>query len=246
MMRKHFLLVPIITLLAAFSLTAVTAQPRPQLVMGEFVKGNISHEEYEAWYTFTGAAGDTVLIEVIPDSLTFNLDPTVELRNTNNETIALNDDFNFPVSLVVAKLPTEGNYTVVVSRAGGEVGDTAGDFSLRASIVQPVTSGAVINAEVNSDANAIPLRYVLNPAADQTIEITFSQSIGENYAGIRVFKWVSDASPDVLMNLDSTAQLSKAVLTVNLEADNFYIIQLAQTSYSFTDAMLFPVMLEIQ
>lgn len=246
MMRKHSLLVLIIGLLSAVSLMTASAQPRTPLVMGEFVKGNITDENYEAWYTFTGTAGDMVLIEVIPDSLQFNLDPTVELRNSNNETIALNDDFNFPVSLIIAKLPVDGDFSVVVSRAGGVEGDTAGDFNLRATTVQPVSSGAVINAEVSSDASALPLRYVLNPAADQTIEITFSQAIGENYAGIRILKWVSDSSPDVLMNLDSTAQLSKAVLTVNLEADNFYIIQLAQTSYSFTETIDFPVTLEIR
>lgn len=245
-MRKQswFMLVAVV-MLCVFSLTTVAAQEKVALVLGQFVKGNISSEVNEVWYSFAGKAGDLVTLEVISNVATLELDPTIELRNSNNETIALNDDFNFPFALAIAKLPADGDYVAVVGRAGGADGETQGEYSLRVSVVEPVGSGSTINAEVNSDANALPQLYILNPAANQTIELTFTQAIGENYAGLKVLKWISDSSPDVLVNLDSTAKMSKATLTVELEGDNFYVLQIGQTSYSFTDAVDFPVTIQI-
>lgn len=246
MRKQYWFVLGAAMVMSVMSLGAVAAQEKVALELGEFVEGEISEKVNEVWYSFTGTAGDIVTLEVLPDPEAPDLDPTVELRNADGDTIALNDDFSYPLALAIAELPDDGDYIAVVGRAGGEEGSSTGAYSLRVSVTELVGSGDTINTEVNSDFYAPPKIFVMRPEADGSLDITFTQEIGENYAGIRVLKWSSDSYPDTLANLDSTAMLSKATLTVDFEADNFYVIQLSQASYSFSDPVDFPVTVEIQ
>lgn len=246
-MRKQIGLVVALVLLASLvTLSGVAAQDKVAITLGESVTGTITDKVNEVWYTFTGKAGELVTLEVVPDAEESTLDPTIELRNSDGQPIALNDDFSYPLALVIAELPTDGDYIAVVGRAGGVSGESTGDFDLRINVVEPVGPGSTIEASVNSDFNAPPLIYVMHPTASGPVELSFSQEVGENYAAFKVLQWSSDSYPDTLVNLDSTSKLSKATLTVDLEADNFYVLQLMQVSYSFSDPVDFPVTITIQ
>jgi len=151
------------------------------------------------------------------------------------------------LALAIGELPANGDYIAVVGRSGGETdGDSLGDYMLRVSVAELVSSGSKINAKVSSDYNAAPQIYVMRPEKSGPLEVSFSQKIGDNYAALDVIKWVPNDYPDTLFNLDSTAKLSKATLSVEVEADQFYVIQLKQTSYSFGDPVDFPVTLELK
>ncbi len=245
MRKQYWFTLGAAALMSVMSLGAVAAQDKVALKIGEFVNGEITEDVGEVLYSFSGTAGTIVTLEALPDTEAPDLDPTVELRNADGETIALNDDFSYPIALVIAELPADGEYVAVVGRAGGDEGTSNGAFSLRVNEIELVGPGSTINAEVASDFDAPQLFYVMRPEATGPVTLNFSQEIGENYAGLRVLEWSSDSYPDTLASLDSTSKLSNATLTIEVEEGTFYVLQIQQTSYSFTDSVEFPVTVEI-
>ncbi len=246
-MRKQFGLILVVAVcLGMMSGGAVAAQDKVVLKLGEFVKGSITQKVLEQSYSFSGKKGEVITLEVLPDPEKADLNPTVELRDSDGQVLATNDDFSYPLALAIAELPADGDYIAVVGRSGGKDGDSLGDYSLRVSVAELVSSGSKIDAKVSSDYNAPPVIYVMRPEKSGPLEISFSQEIGDNYASLEVLKWTVDYYPDTVVKLDSTAKLSKATLSVDLEADSFYILQLEQASYSFSDPVDFPVTLELK
>lgn len=245
MRKQYWFTLGAAAVMSVMSLGAVAAQDKVALEIGQFVNGEITEDVNEVWYSFSGTAGQIITLEAMPDPEAPDLDPTVELRNADGETIALNDDFSYPIALAIAELPADGDYIAVVGRAGGAEGTSIGAYSLRVNEVELVGPGSTINAEVSSDFDAPQLIYVMRPEATGSVSFNFSQEIGENYAGFRVLEWSSDSYPDTLMNLDSTSKLSNASLTLELEEGIFYVLQIQQTSYSFSDSVEFPVTVEI-
>jgi len=117
---------------------------------------------------------------------------------------------------------------------------------MRVSVAKLVGSGSTIDAKVNSSSDAPAQIYIMRPTADGSMDITMTQKPGENYAGFKILKWKEADYPDTLANIDSTSKLTKATLTVDLEADSFYVIKLQQAAYSFADPVDYPVTLELK
>jgi hypothetical protein len=229
------------------SVGGTAAQDKVVLKLGEFVRGAITEDVLEQSYSFSGKKGEIITLEVLPDPEQPDLNATVELRNSDGKVFATNDEFSYPLALAIAELPADGDYIAVVGRSGGrDNGDSLGNYTLRVSVAELVGPGSKIEAKISSDYYAPPQIYVMRPEKSGSLEVSFSQAIGENYAALDVIQWVPNDYPDILFNLDSTAKLSKATLTIDLEADNFYVLQLKQTSYSFSDPVDFPVTLELK
>ena len=246
-MRKQLGLVLVSAVwLGVMSIGAVTAQGKVALKLGEMTKGEITAKVHEVSYSFSAKKGDIITLEIMPDPAQPDLDPTVELRNSDGETIVKNDDFNYPLALAIAELPSDGDYIAVAGRSGGDDGDSVGAYALRVSVAELVGSGSTIKAKVSSDFDAPAQIYVMRPAKSGPLEVSFSQEPGENYAGIRLLKWAEDGYPDTLANLDSTSKLTKATLTVEVEADNFYVLKLEQAAYSFGTPVEYPVTIELK
>ncbi|MBI1282410.1 MAG: hypothetical protein GC179_30065 [Anaerolineaceae bacterium] len=247
-MRKRPGLILIIAVcLGMMSVGTIAAQDKVVLKLGEFVTGSITEKVLEQSYSFSAKKGDIITVEALPDPEKADLNPAVELRDSDGKVLAANDDFSYPLALAIAELPADGDYIAVVGRSGGEKdGDTYGDYSLRVSVAELVSSGSKIEAKISSDYNAPPTIYVMRPEKSGSLDITFSQKIDANYASLDVIKWIPNDYPDTLVSLDSTAKLSKATLSVDLEADQFYVLQLKQASYSFGDPVDFPVTLELK
>ena len=232
--------------LGLMSMSTAAAQDKVELKLGEFIKGEITEKVHEVSYSFSGKKGDIVTLEIMPDPVQPDLDPTVELRNSDGQTLAINDDFNYPLALAIAELPSDGDYIAVAGRTGGDSGDTAGRYALRVSVVNLVGPGSVIDAKVNSDSEAPADIFVIRPQKSGTMDITMTQTPGENYAGFQVLQYAENGAPTILARLDHTAKLAKATLTVDLLANTFYVIKLEQAAYSFADPVDFPVKLELK
>jgi len=246
-MRKQAGLILIAALwLGVMSIGAVGAQDKVILKLGEFVKGEITAKVHEVGYSFSGKKGDIVTLEIMPDPAQPDLDPTVELHDSDGNTIAANDDFNYPLALAIAKLPNDGDYVAVAGRSGGDTGDSIGAYMLRVSVAKLVASGDTIDAKVNSSSDAPANIYVMRPDKDGSIDITMTQKPGENYAGFRILRWNETGYPDTLVNIDSTSKLTKITASIDLEADNYYVIKLEQAAYSFADPVDYPVTLELK
>jgi len=232
--------------LGVMSFGLVAAQDKVALKLGEMTKGEITAKVHEVSYSFSGKKGDIVTLEIMPDPAQPDLDPTIQLRNSDGQALATNDDFNYPLALVVAELPNDRDYIAVAGRSGGDDGDSAGKYMMRVSVAKLVGSGSTIDAKVNSSSDAPAQIYIMRPTADGSMDITMTQKPGENYAGFKILKWKEDDYPDTLANIDSTSKLTKATLTVDLEADSFYVIKLEQAAYSFSDPVDYPVTLELK
>ena len=246
-MRKSFgVILMLAVCLSVMGSSAVAAQDKVKLKLGEFVKGSITEKVLEQSYSFSAKKGDVITLEVLPDPEKADLNPTIELRNSKGEALAANDAFNYPLVLAIAEAPADDDYIAVVGRSGGKDGDSLGDYSLRVSVAELVSSGSKIDTKVSSDFNAPPQIFVIHPDKSGSLDVSFSQKVGDNYAALNVLKWNEGSYPDTLFNLDSTSKLSKATLSIDLEAGNFYVIQLKQTSYSYSEPVDFPVTLELK
>ncbi len=246
-MRKLFGFVLTTALLLAIVGTGVVgAQEKVVLKLGEFVKGTISEKVMEVGYSFAVKKGDIVTLEILPDPAQPDLDPTIALKDSDGQVIAMNDDFNYPLALAVAEIPADGDYIAVAGRSGGAEGNSLGDYMLRVSVVKLVGPGSTIEAKINTDFDAPAQIYIMRPEASGTVELNLSQEVGEYYASMKLLLWDSEGYPDTLVNLDNTSKLSKAALSVDVEAGNFYVLKLEQASYSFSDPVDFPVTVEIK
>ncbi len=111
-MRKQiWLAVVAVVCLGVMSVSMVGAQDKKvALKLGEYTKGSITAKVYEVAYSFSGKKGDIVTLEIMPDPEKPDLDPTVELRDSDGQVLATNDDFNYPLALAIGELPADGDY----------------------------------------------------------------------------------------------------------------------------------------
>src|SRR5215212_7846200 len=107
-MRKPFgLILTIAVCLGMMSVGAVAAQDKVALKLGEFVKGTITEDVIEQSYSFSGKKGDIITLEVLPDPEKADLNPTVELRDSDGQVLATNDEFSYPLALAIGELPSD-------------------------------------------------------------------------------------------------------------------------------------------
>jgi hypothetical protein len=221
-------------MLTALGVSAVGAQDKTPIEMGQWVEGTLSNDTYEVKYTFSGTQGQVILVEMIPKPGTYDLDPAVVLRTSDGDILGQNDDFNYPLSVVVAELPTDDTYTVLATRSGGKSGDSEGDYWVRTSAVDPLTSGTKMEVTLTSDSEKeTPNVFVLFPNANGSIKVGFSQQVGDLYASLEIDQWVDDSYPTALLSLNDTSKVSAATFSVELEAGNFYILTVNRAFGSF-------------
>lgn len=234
-MRKILLVGLMVALvLSALGISAVAAQDKTPLEFGQWVEGTLSNDTYEAKYTFSGTKGQIVLLEMIPKPGTYDLDPMLVLRNSDGDIVGQNDDFSYPLSVVVAQLPADGNYTVLATRSGGKGGSSEGDYWLRGTNAEPLAAGAKMDITLTSDSEKdTPNVFVLFPDKDTSVKIGFSQKVGDLYASLDIGLWVDDSYPTSVMSLSDTTKVSAATFSVELQAGNFYIMTVKRAFGSF-------------
>ncbi len=231
-MRKVLWLVLIATVV--FGATVVAAQDKTPIDLDTWTEGELTNNEYEAKYTFSGTAGQVVLVEMMPKPGTFDLDPALVLRDSDGDVLGQNDDFSYPLSVVVAELPADEDYTVLATRAGGSTGSSEGAYWLRVSVVEPVEKGAQLEATLNSNSEkSVPSVFVISPPENSSYKIGFSQEIGELTASVRVIQWDgSDYGGSNVISMDDTSKVSEATFTVQLDSGSFYVI-VVREGFSF-------------
>lgn len=242
-MRRVLRIVSVLTLcLDMLQAGVVGAQEKTKLKIGEFVYGTINDQTYEVIYNFAGKKGDVVTLEMLPDPANSgDLNTAVELRDDHGQTLAHNDLFSWPLSLVVAELPEDGIYQAVATRSDGSFGKTSGDYMFRLSFPTLVDRGTNIDAKVSSDVDAPPLIYILRPEKDMPLQFNFRQQGGDLYASLTVLRWLPKDFPETVVNLDGTSGLTRAQLFTNLTAGYFYVLLVQQTSQAMRDPEYFKV-----
>lgn len=235
-MRKMFLFVLVIfALLASLGLSAVMAQEATPLPFGEYVEGELSSSTYEVFYSFEGSAGDVVSIEMFPKPGTYDLDPYIFLRDPSGQNIGENDDFGYPLSLVVAELPADGTYTILATRSGGSTGSSEGAYWIRVNQVELATPGSTYEATIQSDSEQdTPNLYFLRPAESGPVTIGFSQTVGDLFASVQVVTMDEDFGfAETVAELGNTSKVSSASMTLELEGGKLYVIRVDRSFLSF-------------
>jgi hypothetical protein len=149
-----------------------TAQVGGQLSYGTSAFGAISASAPSVTYSFTGAAGDLVQVDV--KGLAGGLDPSVDLIGPDQQVLASSQRNRLAIksqdAYIAAFLPQAGVYNLLVSGIGG----TAGDFALRLHGRGPVASTPLIYGEaveVTIPQNA-PSQYFTFTAEDCPTTLT--------------------------------------------------------------------------
>ena len=104
-----------------------TAQPLP---LGTPIEGQISNAAPSLRYTFEGQRGGFVSVTLTAS--TGNLDAVLTVLDAEGALMRVADDTNERNARIESlRLPRSGNYMLVVTRFGGELGTTAGTFTVQ-------------------------------------------------------------------------------------------------------------------
>lgn len=129
-------------------------QPGGELTFDAALQGEIGQSSPLVGYTFEGAAGDSVVVQVTGISLGFN--PTVSLLGPTLTQLAAADDspgsFRRSDALLQSVLPEDGRYTALV----GSVGNLAGAFMIRLS-EDPASAPIALSPDAPTTVDAAAL-----------------------------------------------------------------------------------------
>jgi hypothetical protein len=228
-------LLKLVLLMTALFVIVLPALAQDALELGQEVEGEITDRDYEYEYTFSGSEGQLISIEMKPaeDS---QLDPEIYLYNAENDLLAQNDDFSYPSSLILITLPADGEYLVVGSRNGGRSGSSTGEFILTVSQPEAMELGTDYEATVTTDYTQSVV-YLLAPAEDGPVTLSYSQDVSEVYARISV-----SAAPDwsespefgyynEIMSIASAVS-EKGSISLNLNGGQVYLVEVEFGGYS--------------
>jgi hypothetical protein len=124
------------------------------LSAGKNALGTITDETFEINYTFDARAGIPYVITLQGQGLEF---PELVLTNPSGNKIMASATADQPIGttttrVIGAVLPNDGQYTITVTRQGGRVGDTEGDFSLSLDIPPSLNSQSGSDGIISSNA----------------------------------------------------------------------------------------------
>jgi hypothetical protein len=220
----------ILLLLAAFSFNA--AQAQDALKLGEMVAGVIDNANYEVQYSFSGKAGDTVLVSMFPKPGTYDLSPVLILRDSKKAPLARNEGFTASGATIVAELPADGDYSILATRQGGSTGSSEGEFVLRANIVRPLSEGDVVDATIYAKVEKnVPEQFVFSPTKSGSIKVGFSQQVGDLFPLIELREWTVDNDGAFLFDIDAPARISEGALKVDMDAGKLYVLTVRKSDW---------------
>ncbi|MFZ4816278.1 MAG: pre-peptidase C-terminal domain-containing protein [Phototrophicaceae bacterium] len=124
------------TLLWALWMVGLWLQPDPTLDLeplayGETVSGFLDSNRLRDTYVFDGRRGEFVTLTLTPDGEDI-LDPTLTILAPDGlPLITLDDGVSAGTRIDALRITENGLYTVIVSRFGGALGSTFGDYDLQ-------------------------------------------------------------------------------------------------------------------
>ena len=102
--------------------------------MGDSLEGTISVQTFQVPYTFTATAGQSVVITAVGQG---GLDTYLILQDSNGKSLAEDDDSGGGSNgQIKYTFTAAGTYTIIVTRSGGQGGQTNGAYTLK------ITDGA--------------------------------------------------------------------------------------------------------
>lgn len=147
--KRFMILVLAVVMLAA--LVPAYAQGGGTIEYNSTVTGEMTIENFELAYTFSGAAGDVVIASVEPvDFLGDFESPTLTLTAADGTVVAYRTGYSSVD--VAAVLPADGDYTLTVGRQDGATGTSVGEFYLSLWLPEVLASGSSVTGSTDSDS----------------------------------------------------------------------------------------------
>ncbi len=234
------LLIPVFVLVALFGATVANAQE--SLAYGDTVEANMTATEYEFEYTFTGTAGDVIIIDFQPVDQFGDLDdPVIVLTNADGVVASTVNAFSFGEATLFTQLPGDGDYTILATREGGVAGESVGEFTLTLLVAEVLEPGAVVSG---SSANDERLNY-------------YTVNTESNFA-VSYVKTGGDMPVDVILNtideesadLEELGLLRGAAITEGIFGvfpGGLYILSVGEEQFNFAfDAQTADFNIELQ
>lgn len=167
-MKRLFLLL-VVGLVMLVGVLPVAGQDSTVIEYGQVVSGEITDSAFEVTYTFTGQAGDIVLITMEAVDTMSDMDyPSVLLLDGENTVLATHDDL-WDARIVVT-LPDDGEYIVLATRRDGRGGDSVGEYNLKLTHLPVLTSGEVMTGKASSN------QVIYYAVTEQSFMLNFSRS----------------------------------------------------------------------
>lgn len=224
-MKRFSILFMIVFLLIPVAM--VNAQEA--LEVGTVLTGDITNSAFEVEYTFTGTAGDVVIINMPTkdeDGYSNDLSGQIILLDSSNSVIAdTANDYNFDVALVT-QLPADDDYIVIVTREDGRSGDTEGNYALELIVPEVIGMGDSVTGAVSSEGNAA--YYVVNSEAD--FVLLYGKSAGDFDPEISI-STLNEGNSDLEDYAAVNGQLSRAAMG-DMDA-GIYIVKVAEGFFSY-------------
>ncbi len=217
--------------------SAPVYQPGDVLPYDTLVFGTISDTEPEVRYRFAGRRGDRVTLRL--DAVDATLDPSVRVLGPDGSIVAQDDNGGGNLNaLIPAFLLTEdGEYTIVLTRTGGNNGTSRGRFEFMLgglAVTVPTTSpgqdgatpetayplevGQTVAGSITDERSAT--FYALRLQAGQVLQVTMVSSAGD----LDSLLVVLDATLNLVGTDDDSAGRQNARLLFSVPADGVYYL----------------------
>jgi hypothetical protein len=213
----------IFVLILSLSMTLlVQAQDATSIGYGETINGEITDDEFEIPYTFSGTAGDVVLVEMRranSDSGLYNaavvvLDPSGSLIADSADYIA----YEGAEGIVALQLPEDGDYTVLATRDSGRSGDETGEYILKLFQLD-VLGKKPIQGEVTNETQ--DQYYAVLADGSFTVKYSVSSS---NYAPLVDVNYVNEDGYFESAGSLSGLRLDAGTVQIFAEAGQLYVV----------------------
>lgn len=219
----------IATTLAAvsFSMPSVI-RAQDALKYGDAVEGEVTDSAAEVEYTFTGAQGDLVVINVAQADES-DLEMEVEVSGADGAVASSTEQYTSYSAQAAFEVPADGDYTVKVF-ANEEAGDEAkvGKFNLNISKPELLKAGASIDGTASSDAT---MYYELDASAEVTL--TYTKTDGDfNPAVILNSIDTENSSLTSMSELNLGKSITGATLTIQ-PIEGRVILSVTEATFDF-------------
>lgn len=225
-MKRWWMLV-VSVLALALAGTALAQDGDTLIAYGETVEGEVTDDQFEVPYVFTGAEGDIIHAQMVVDDSGEFYEPTLILLDADNSVVASHDGWY--EATLLTPLPADGEYTLLASRFGGRTGAEIGGFTLTLNLLSGLAAGEPVEGEI---ANEDTMLYAVPADAPFTLEYEVS----------------GDFMPELTVNvLDEFGEFQvigalygETIRKMTLEVEpsteqpvEFYVIQLAQSQWDW-------------
>ena len=195
------------------------------ITYGASLNGSLDDRMPHQVYWFEGLRGDLVTVDL--NVTRGNLLPGLLLADSQGQALALRDGDENP-EITGLRLPETGAYSLVVSRFGGDLGTTRGDFTL--SLDRPgasASSGGALrygDSIISQVTDSEPLNYYLfRGERGDIVSVAMQRIAGDLDPSVQVV----DSSGRVIAENDEVAgsgSLDARVDALILQEDGMYVV----------------------